>query len=402
MISRTALSGSSSRSSTRVEDAPELRIAGHRGSQMRASHDSTRPRTPRPRGSCAAAPRAARRSRAPRGAPRAPSQSSGTFSPSSASVSRIAGRSLGLGERDDRAHLVEHRLRRRVIHLVDRDHVGDLHDPGLQRLHRVARAGHEDEEDGVGDPRDLDLALPGADRLDEHDVLPRRVEQEHGLQASPRRARRGARACPSSGCRRRDRGSDRRGGSGRRGARRARRGSTGRPRRRRPSCSRSRTCATSAPIRLDLPTPGGPVTPTTAGAAGLGIELADERIRERVAVLDERDRARERAPIAAAHAGDELLERPLPARHAGTLCGAVRSHRQDDRRASSFAARLDLLEQRRDALERRRRACRSPRLLDGSRRCTLMPVAERRDRRLRARLERVLLLRRPRPGASAS
>src|SRR5262249_18749092 len=39
-------------------------------------------------------------------------------------------------ERDDRSHFLHHRLRRRVIHLVDRDHVGDLHDPGLERLHR--------------------------------------------------------------------------------------------------------------------------------------------------------------------------------------------------------------------------------------------------------------------------
>src|SRR5437588_8256147 len=30
-------------------------------------------------------------------------------------------------EREDRSHLVDHRLRRRVVHLVDGDHVGDLH-----------------------------------------------------------------------------------------------------------------------------------------------------------------------------------------------------------------------------------------------------------------------------------
>ena len=89
---------------------------------------------------------------------------------------------LGLGERDDRAHLVQHRLRGGVIHLVDRDHVRDLHDPGLQRLHRVARAGHEHEDDGVRDAGHLDLALPRADRLDEDDVLAGGVEQKHGLQ----------------------------------------------------------------------------------------------------------------------------------------------------------------------------------------------------------------------------
>src|SRR5436190_2542137 len=85
-------------------------------------------------------------------------------------------------EGEDRAHLAEHRLRAGVIHLVDRDHVRDLHDPRLQRLHRVARAGHEDEEDGVDDPDHLDLALPRADRLEEDDVLAGGVEHEERLQ----------------------------------------------------------------------------------------------------------------------------------------------------------------------------------------------------------------------------
>src|SRR5581483_8030970 len=52
-------------------------------------------------------------------------------------------------ERKHLAHLVQHRFRERVVELVDRDHVGDLHDPGLQRLDGVARARHEREHDGV-------------------------------------------------------------------------------------------------------------------------------------------------------------------------------------------------------------------------------------------------------------
>ena len=91
-------------------------------------------------------------------------------------------------ELEDRAHLVEHRLRGGAVHLVDRDHVGDLHDPGLQRLHRVARAGHEHEQDGVGDPDHLDLALPRADRLEQDDVLSGRVEHEQRLQRRLREA----------------------------------------------------------------------------------------------------------------------------------------------------------------------------------------------------------------------
>ena len=85
-------------------------------------------------------------------------------------------------EREDRADLVQHRLGGRVIHLVDRDHVGNLHDPRLQRLHRVAGAGHQHEQDGVGDPDHLDLALPRADRLEQDELLAGRVQQERGLQ----------------------------------------------------------------------------------------------------------------------------------------------------------------------------------------------------------------------------
>src|SRR5262249_2481882 len=56
------------------------------------------------------------------------------------------------------AHVVHGRRRERVVALVDRDHVRDLHDPRLQRLDRVARAGHEHEHDRVGDRGHADLA----------------------------------------------------------------------------------------------------------------------------------------------------------------------------------------------------------------------------------------------------
>src|SRR5207248_1587930 len=56
-------------------------------------------------------------------------------------------------------------------------------------------------------------------------------------------------------------------------------------------------------------------------AAGLGIEVADDVVGERVGVLDERDRARERSTVAFAHARRERLAGPVPASgHAGTLC----------------------------------------------------------------------------------
>ena len=43
-------------------------------------------------------------------------------------------------------------------------------------------AGHQHEHDGVGDRDHLDLALTGADRLEEDELLAGRVEHEHGLQ----------------------------------------------------------------------------------------------------------------------------------------------------------------------------------------------------------------------------
>ena len=66
--------------------------------------------------------------------------------------------------------------------LVDGDHVRDLHDPRLQRLHRVAGAGHQDEQDRVGDADHLDLALTRPDGLQEDEVLAGRVEEEQRLQ----------------------------------------------------------------------------------------------------------------------------------------------------------------------------------------------------------------------------
>ena len=69
-----------------------------------------------------------------------------------------------------------------MIHLVDRDHVGNLHDPCLQRLDGVSRSGHQHEHDRVGDPDDLHFALTRADGLEEDELLARRIEHEQRLQ----------------------------------------------------------------------------------------------------------------------------------------------------------------------------------------------------------------------------
>ena len=56
------------------------------------------------------------------------------------------------------------------VGLGHHQHVGDLHDPGLDELQRVAAAGLDDDGDGVGGLGHLGLGLADAHGLDHHDV----------------------------------------------------------------------------------------------------------------------------------------------------------------------------------------------------------------------------------------
>ena len=71
----------------------------------------------------------------------------------------------------------------------------------------------------------------------------------------------------------------------------------------------SRRAFVSAPISVDLPTPGGPVKPTTSALPGVRVDLADQLPALRAVVLDERDRARERAAVAVEQALGERRAR---------------------------------------------------------------------------------------------
>ena len=65
---------------------------------------------------------------------------------------------------------------------------------------------------------------------------------------------------------------------------------------------------------------GRPGQPDGERVARLRIDVADDLVRERIAVLDERDRTRERTPVARQHRLDETLARPVaPLAHAGML-----------------------------------------------------------------------------------
>ena len=60
------------------------------------------------------------------------------------------------------------------VGLRHHQHVGHLHDPGLEELERVAGAGLDDHRHGVADLLDVGLRLADADRLDHDDVEGRR------------------------------------------------------------------------------------------------------------------------------------------------------------------------------------------------------------------------------------
>ena len=146
------------------------------------------------------------------------------------------------------------------------EHVGDLHDPGLEELQDVAGAGLDDDGDGVGHLGDLGLGLADADGLDDDDV-------EGGGQRLGGRARRGRQAAEPL-ARRRRADEDAVGRRGRTSIRarspsseppeRLDDGSTASTATLRP---RARHARTSADSSVDLPAPGGPVTPTTCAGA---------------------------------------------------------------------------------------------------------------------------------------
>ena len=84
------------------------------------------------------------------------------------------------------------------VGLRHHEHVGDLHDPGLQELEHVARARLDDDRDGVGDVGDLGLRLADADGLDDDDVE-RGGERRRRVARRRAPGRRGARRRRSSG-----------------------------------------------------------------------------------------------------------------------------------------------------------------------------------------------------------
>ena len=80
-------------------------------------------------------------------------------------------------QRERALELLHGALRALAVGLVDDQDVGDLQQPRLHGLNVIAEAGRGDEDAHVGHLGDVDLALAGADGLDQNDVLPRRVQR---------------------------------------------------------------------------------------------------------------------------------------------------------------------------------------------------------------------------------
>ena len=162
---------------------------------------------------------------------------------------------------------------------------------------------------------------PGADRLEQDEILARRVEQERRLQGRLRQtaevAARPHRADEDLGVeevvREADPVAEQR--SLRERARRVDRDHAHRP-------PQTAHVPDERAHERRLADAGRPGDADHEAAPGLAVELAYEVERDRVAVLDQRDRARESAPVARANAGGEIPERPLRAGHAQTLDGS--------------------------------------------------------------------------------
>ena len=128
--------------------------------------------------------------------------SSGMPRPVVASVFMIGGRHSPSAERLQRQVRLDrrhHPVGAVAVGLVDDEDVGDLHDPGLERLHIVAGAGHEDDDRDVGRADDVHFVLADADRFDDDEALAGGVEHQRDVARRARQAARAGRAWPSSG-----------------------------------------------------------------------------------------------------------------------------------------------------------------------------------------------------------
>ena len=98
-----------------------------------------------------------------------------------------------LGDHVEHGGQFAHELRRPVaVRLVDHEDIGDLHDPGLDRLDLVAHPRDEDDDDRMGVVDDLHLLLPGSHGLHHDDFFSHDVHDMDGVADGPGEAAQGA------------------------------------------------------------------------------------------------------------------------------------------------------------------------------------------------------------------
>src|SRR5688572_26102078 len=91
--------------------------------------------------------------------------------------------------------LLTQTIRTRTIGLVDHEDVGNLHQPCLERLDRVAGLRDEDDDACIGRACDIELALADADRLDEDSIDTKGVEDVRHLAGCGREASERSASC---------------------------------------------------------------------------------------------------------------------------------------------------------------------------------------------------------------
>src|SRR5690606_26972154 len=98
-----------------------------------------------------------------------------------------------VGDGEQRLQLRDGGVRAGQVGLVHNEDLRDLHEAGLHRLDLVAATGVRDQDGRAGGRRNLDLVLPGTDRLDDHHVETGRV---HHVDHAGRRLRQAAEVAP--------------------------------------------------------------------------------------------------------------------------------------------------------------------------------------------------------------
>ena len=170
---------------------------GHRAQRPADRRAAARPRAARP-ALAARARRARRRSRPARGPRRAARRRTArsvrsrcdSSAPTSSSIPRAGGRqetittSVSVALPAPATRSARSRRARSAtaaeVGLVDHQHIGDLHDSGLEELQHVARPGLDHHRDGVGHLGHVGLRLAHAHRLDHHHVERRRQRLSRG------------------------------------------------------------------------------------------------------------------------------------------------------------------------------------------------------------------------------